>query len=40
MIAEEQSYDYYPEKVARVMMEHDMIFPSEEKSFARFIRGY
>ncbi|NQU98832.1 hypothetical protein HQ533_05155 [Candidatus Woesearchaeota archaeon] len=40
MIAEEKVYSYYPEKVARVMMEHELILPGEENAFASFVRGY
>lgn len=39
MLAEEQNYDYYPEKIAKIMMEHDLILPTEEGDFTKFMRG-
>ena len=39
MMAEEQEYNYYPEAVAKIMLEHELIMPSEEKDFAAFVRG-
>jgi len=40
VIAEDTRYDYYPEKIARIVLEHDLILPNEEKAFASFVRGY
>lgn len=36
----ESRYNYYAEKIARVVMEHDLIQPNEVHSFTSFIRGY
>ena len=39
MATEAVEYDYYPEKIAKIMMEHDLIHPIEEKDFTKFVRG-
>lgn len=39
MAASAKSYSFYPEKIARVVLEHDLIMPGEEHSFASFVRG-
>ncbi|MFC2134068.1 hypothetical protein ACFLTH_05570 [Bacteroidota bacterium] len=39
MLAEEQAYDYYPEKIVKIMKEHELILPGEEQDFTRFVRG-
>jgi len=37
---EEKGYDYYPETIARVILEHELILPDEKNDFIRFVRGY
>ncbi len=38
--SEEQEYTFYPEKIARIMLEHELILPHEELAFTKFVRGY
>ncbi len=41
MIAEEKSseYDYYPEAIARIVIQHELISPEEEREFVQYVRG-
>lgn len=40
METEDKLYSFYPEKIARIVVEHNLIMPNEEKDFTAFIRGY
>jgi hypothetical protein len=40
MKEKQSKYDYYPEKLARIMQEHELIVPGQEQDFTRFVRGY
>ncbi len=32
-------YDYYPERITQVVLEHELIGPEQRSDFERFIRG-
>jgi|TARA_B100000315_G_C14342844_1_gene480400 hypothetical protein len=40
MIAEEKSYDYYPETLAKIMLAHNLITPNEKEELTNYIRGF
>ena len=40
MIDAEQPYDYYAEKLARVMEENQVLDPVEKSDFMRYVRGF
>ena len=39
MIAEEQTYDYYPEKITTIILEHNLIEPDQQQDFIKYLRG-
>jgi len=35
-----KGYDYYPERIAQIVLSHELIFPDEKSDFERYVRGY
>lgn len=40
MAAESSGYSFYPERIAKIMLEHGFIHVDEENEFAILVRGY
>lgn len=39
IMIEEKEYNYYPEQIARIVLQHELIMPDEARDFASFVRG-
>jgi len=40
MIVEEKTDVYYPETIAMIVLEHNLIEPEEHQEFLRYVRGF